>query len=114
MARKLRLEYPGAICHVMFRGNGGHPIFGDDDDRVRLTERMAESAEKFGVRVFLYCWMSNHGHMLVETPQGNLGAFMGSMLTGYTVYFNLRHNRRGHFQESGSILKMKDNDWNRG
>jgi Transposase and inactivated derivatives len=99
MARKLRLEYPGAIFHVMFRGNGGNSIFGDDDDRIRLTERMAESAENFGVRIYLYCWMDNHGHLLVETPKGNLSAFMGSMLTGYTVYFNLRHHRRGHLMQ---------------
>ena len=69
MARKLRLECPGAIHHVKFRGNGGHPIFGDDDDRIRLTQRTAKSAENFGVRIFPYCWMSNRGHLFAVTPK---------------------------------------------
>ena len=99
MARTLRIQFPGAVYHVTFRGNGRTSIFGDDSDRVRLTERVAESAEDYGVRVLMYCWMSNHGHLLVETPLGNLSAFMGSVLTGYTVYYNLRHKSCGHLMQ---------------
>lgn len=99
MARKLRVQFNGAIYHVMFRGNARQAIFSDDRDRERLTERVAESAMDFGVRVYLYCWMENHGHLLVETPAGNLSAFMGSVLTGYTVYYNLRHGRSGHLMQ---------------
>ncbi len=61
-----------------------------------MLARLAESAEVYQVRVYLYCLMSNHIHLLVETPLGNLDRFMGSLLTGYTVYFNRRHNRHGH------------------
>ena len=99
MARKLRLQYAGAIYHVTFRGNARQAIFLDDSDRQRLTARVAEGVEDFGVRVYLYCWMRNHGHMVIETPRANLSAFMGSVLTGYTVYFNLRHRRIGHLMQ---------------
>ena len=99
MARKLRLLFRGAIYRVTFRGNARQAIFADDRDRERLTERVAESAADFGVRVYLYCWMSNHGHLLLETPAANLSAFMGSVLTGYTVYFNRRHGRCGHLMQ---------------
>jgi REP element-mobilizing transposase RayT len=71
----------------------------DDHDRRRLSARVGESAEDFGVRIFLYCWMPNHGHLVIETPRGNLSAFMSSVLTGYTVYFNLRHGRCGHLMQ---------------
>lgn len=110
MARKLRIQFEGAIYHVTFRGNARQAIFMDERDRERLTARVAESAEDFGVRVFLYCWMGNHGHMLVETPHGNLSAFMGSVLTGYTVYFNLRHGRCGHLMQGrfGATLVAGD------
>lgn len=110
MARKLRLQFNGAIYHVTFRGNARQPIFADDRDRERLTARVAESAEDFDVRVYLYCWMGNHGHMLVETPRGNLSVFMGSVLTGYTVYFKLRHRRCGHLMQGrfGSMLVSGD------
>jgi len=96
MARKPRLQFEGAIYHVTFRGNAKMNIFIDDADRIRLKERIAESAEDFHVRVYLYCLMPNHVHLLVETPSGNLSRFMGSVLTGYTVYFNRRHQRVGH------------------
>lgn len=99
MARKLRVQFAGAIYHVTFRGNARQKIFADDRDRERLTARVAESAGDFGVRVYLYCWMGNHGHLLVETPTGNVSAFMGSVLTGYTVYYNLRHGRCGHLMQ---------------
>jgi putative transposase len=55
MARKLRVQYAGAIYHVTFRGNARQAIFGDDRDRERLTARVAESAEDFSVRIYLYC-----------------------------------------------------------
>ena len=48
MARKLRIQYEGAIYHVTFRGNARREIFADDRDRERLTERLGESAEDFG------------------------------------------------------------------
>ena len=57
MARRLRLQFAGAIYHVTFRGNARQAIFGDDWDRERLTGRVGESAEDFGVRIYLYCWM---------------------------------------------------------
>jgi len=57
---------------------------------------MKEGTEQHGVRVYLFCLMTNHFHLVVETPKGNLGRFMQSVLTGYTVYFNLRHRRHGH------------------
>lgn len=99
MARRLRMQYAGGIYHVTFRGNAQQEIFVDDSDRERLTHRVAESAHDFGVKVYLYCWMANHGHMLLETPSANLSAFMSSVLTGYAVYFNRRHGRVGHLMQ---------------
>ncbi len=110
MARRLRVQFPGAVYHVTFRGNGRASIFGDDADRVRLTERVAESAVDYGVRVLMYCWMSNHGHLLVETPLGNLSAFMGSVLTGYTVYYNLRHGSCGHLMQGRFMSVVVEGD----
>ncbi len=110
MARKLRLQFAGAIYHVTFRGNARQAIFVDARDRERLTERLGESAEDFGVRLYLYGWMENHGHLLVETPLANVSAFMASVLTGYTVYYNLRHETSGHLMQGrfGSTLVSGD------
>ena len=60
MARKLRLQYDGAIYHITVRGNGRRRIFVEDTNRERFLWRLAESKEQYGVRVYLYCLMDNH------------------------------------------------------
>jgi REP element-mobilizing transposase RayT len=96
MARRPRLLIEGGIYHVTCRGNARHSIFKNDRDRQRFLCRLADSAETFQVRVYLYCLMPNHVHLLVETPRANLDRFMGSLLTGYTIYFNRQHRLCGH------------------
>ena len=96
MARKLRLQYEGAIYHVTVRGNGRRRIFLEDANRERLLWRLAESCDLYEVRLYMYCLMDNHFHLLVETPRGNISRFMQSVLTGYTVYFNHKHKHTGH------------------
>ena len=96
MARKLRIVFEGAIYHVTVRGNGRQDIFRDDGDRGRFLDQLSEQAGKHGVRLYLYCLMNNHVHLLVETPQANISRFMQSLMTAYTMYFNKRHRRVGH------------------
>ena len=96
MARKLRVEYPGALYHVMSRGDHGDPLFEDDRDRERFVETLGEAALKTGWQVHAYCLMSNHFHLVVETPQGNLVAGMKWLLGTYTGRFNRRHKLFGH------------------
>jgi REP element-mobilizing transposase RayT len=110
MARQLRVEYEGAIYHITVRSNGKEDLFADDADRVYLLRRLKESAEQHAVRVFLFCLMRNHFHLVVETLKGNLGRFMQSLLTGYTVYFNLRHRRHGHVTQGRYGARLVEGD----
>lgn len=96
MARKLRVEYPGAIYHVMNRGDRREPIFRDDEDRKRFLATLGETCQKTGWKVQAYCLMPNHFHLVVETPQGNLVAGMKWFLGVYTSRFNRRHQLFGH------------------
>lgn len=96
MARKLRVEFEGAIYHATVRANGREKLFEDDTDRRYLLDRFGEGAQTYQVRIYLFCLMSNHFHLVVETPRGNLGRFMQSVLTGYGVYYNRRHRTHGH------------------
>jgi REP element-mobilizing transposase RayT len=115
MARKPRLLFEGAIYHVTVRGNARQSIFSDDADRRRFLDRLFEAAEDHGVRIYLFCLMSNHVHLLVETPRANLSAFMAVVLTGYALYFNRRHRRVGHLYQGrfgaqlveGSVYLLK-------
>ncbi|MBI2926294.1 MAG: transposase [Verrucomicrobia bacterium] len=96
MARKLRVEYPGAIYHVMNRGDRRELIFMDDADRQRFVETLGEACAKTGWQVYAYVLMSNHFHLVVETPQPNLVAGMKWLLGTYTSRFNRRHKLFGH------------------
>ena len=83
MARKLRVEYPGAVYHVMNRGDRREPIFQDDADRKRWVETPGEACAKTGWQVHAYVLMPNHFHLVVETPQPNLVAGMKWWLGTY-------------------------------
>jgi REP element-mobilizing transposase RayT len=96
MARKLRVEYPSALYHVMNRGDRREPIFQDDRDRERFLETLDEACAKTAWQVHALCLMPNHFHLVIETPRGNLVAGMKWLLGTYTGRFNRRHKLFGH------------------
>lgn len=96
MPRPLRIEYAGACYHVMSRGDRREAIFADDEDRERLLAALGEACAKTGWRVHAGCLMSNHFHLVVETPQPNLSIGMKWLLGTYTQRFNRRHHHWGH------------------
>jgi REP element-mobilizing transposase RayT len=96
MARKLRVEYPGALYHVMNRGDRREPIFKDDRDRELFLETLGEACAKTAWQVHALCLMPNHFHLVIETPRGNLVAGMKWLLGTYTGRFNRRHKLFGH------------------
>ncbi len=96
MARKLRVEYPGAIYHVMNRGDRREAIFRDDVDRKQFMSTLEEVCGKTNWQVHALCLMDDHFHLVVETPRGNLVAGMKWFLGTYTGRFNRRHKLFGH------------------
>jgi REP element-mobilizing transposase RayT len=96
MARKLRVQYPGAIYHVMNRGDRREPIFQDEADHKLFLQTLGEACQKTGWQVHAWCLMSNHFHLVIETPQANLVAGMKWLLGTYTGRFNRRHKLFGH------------------
>jgi len=96
VARKVRVQYPGEVYHVMSRGNQGNEIFRDDRDRERFLETLAGACGKTGWLVHAYVLMGNHYHLLLETPEANLVAGMKWLQGTYTRRFNGRHRVFGH------------------
>ena len=88
------------------RANGREALFRNDTDRKYLLSRLAEAVEMHRVRLFLFCLMETHFHLVVETPGGNLGRFMQGVLTGYGVYFNRAHRRHGHVTQGRYGAKL--------
>ena len=96
MARRLRIEYPGAFYHVMNRGIDRRLLFRCKEDAVRFERNLAETVDLYRVRLHAYTLLPNHFHLLVETPDANLGVFMQALQTRYGVYFNNRYGKSGH------------------
>jgi putative transposase len=96
MARPLRIAYPGAFYHVTSRGNEKKDVFKSRRDRERFLEYLASATQRYGAVIHAYCLMSNHYHLLLETPAGNLSQIMQHINSAYTTYFNVKRKRAGH------------------
>ncbi|MBW2630982.1 MAG: transposase, partial [Deltaproteobacteria bacterium] len=96
MARPLRIEYPGAFYHVITRGNAGCAIFKSIHDREKFFEYLEKVVDRFSIRVHIYCLMTNHFHLLVETPNANLSKVVQWVNVSYATYFNRKTGRKGH------------------
>ena len=96
MPRKPRIEYAGAVYHVMDRGDRLETIFRDDGDRELFLKTLGQACERSGWRVHSYVLMGNHYHILLETPEPNLSAGMQWLQSTYTIRHNVKHRLRGH------------------
>ncbi|MCF6177048.1 MAG: transposase [Victivallaceae bacterium] len=96
MSRSLRIEYPGACYHVINRGNWRERIFFDDTDRVLFLSKLSDYAELYEIIIHSYCLMPNHFHLQIKTQHANLGKFMQSFITSFTLSMNLKHDKSGH------------------
>jgi putative transposase len=96
VARPLRITYPGAFYHVTSRGNEKKDVFKSRRDREKFLEYLASATARYGALIHAYCLMSNHYHLLLETPGCNLSQIMQHINSAYTTYFNIKRKRAGH------------------
>ncbi|HET7712134.1 MAG TPA: transposase [Thermoanaerobaculia bacterium] len=96
MARALRTDFPGAVHHVTSRGNERRPIFFDDRDREAFLDFLGQAVQRFGWSLTAYVLMTNHFHLVLQTPEPNLSRGMHWLNTAYVGWFNRRHERSGH------------------
>ena len=110
MARPLRLEYEDAIYHVTSRGNERQKIFFSTRDYAKFKEYLCESIQKFRYLLHGYVLMTNHYHLIIETPEANLSAIMHYLNGAYTTYINVKRRRCGHLFQGRfkSIIVDKD------
>ncbi len=95
MPRTMRVQYPGAIYHIMNRGDRRENIFVDDVDRQDFLKTLAEACQKTSWQMHAYCLMKNHFHLVVETPNANLVEGMRWFLSAYTIRLNHRQKLFG-------------------
>jgi len=96
MPRKPRLHLPGALYHVILRGNAKQDIFFDTEDRRRFLLFLQESIERFRFRLHGYCLMTNHLHLAIQVGEVPLSRIMQNLSLRYTKWINWRKDRIGH------------------
>ena len=111
MARPLRIEYEGALYHVTSRGNEGRKIYFAKSDYNKFIDYLEAAQEKYHYLLHGYVLMTNHYHLLLETPSANLNRAMHYINGSYTNYINLKRSHRGHLLQGRykAILVDRDN-----
>jgi putative transposase len=110
MARPLRILIPDGYYHITCRGNQRKAIYKDDTDRSAFIDKLKSSLAIYQVELHAYVLMSNHFHLMVATPKGNLSEFMRHFNISYTAAFNRRHRRVGHLYQGRYKAIVIDRD----
>jgi len=110
MVRPLRIEYPGAVYHITSRGDRREPIAKDDEDRALFLETVGQAVHRFDARVWAYCLMGNHYHLVLHTRKANLSRLMRQINGVYTQSFNRRHALSGHLFQGRFKAILVDSD----
>jgi putative transposase len=95
MSKPLRIEFPSALYHLGLRGNGRDNIYLTDDYRALFLSVLEQVCERFSWECHSYCLMTNHYHLMIETPDGNLSLGMHQLNGVYTQWLNKQHQRAG-------------------
>ena len=104
MTRPLRIQYPGAWYHIMNRGKNGESIFLEDADRITFIDLLKETASMWNMKIVAYCLMSNHYHLLIQTPDANISRCMRHINGLYTQYFNRAYKKTGLY--SRGVIRL--------
>ncbi len=110
MARKPRIHYPGAVYHVILRGNGKQNIFFEEQDRYRFYLLLQEGIERYRHLVHAFCLMTNHIHLVVQVADIPLSRIMQNLSFRYTRWANWRHDRSGHLFQGRYKSVLVDGD----
>ncbi|KJS19098.1 MAG: hypothetical protein VR72_20425 [Clostridiaceae bacterium BRH_c20a] len=108
MARRPRVEYPGALYHVICRGNNGEDILSQEKDKIEYIEILKKYKIRYGFNLYAYCIMDNHVHLLVETGVIPLSKIMQGIQQSFTQRYNKRYQRTGHVFQQRYKAKLCD------
>ncbi|HEC98726.1 MAG TPA: hypothetical protein ENI58_11370 [Nitrospirae bacterium] len=110
MARKARIEFEGALYHVITRGNQRQKIFKDKYDLLKYLEILADYKKRYNYYLYAYILLNNHIHLLIETRETPLSKILQGINQRYTMYFNRKYKTAGHLFQGRykAILCEKD------
>ena len=108
--RRARLDAPGTLHHVIIRGIEQRQIVDDDKNKKNFVNRLGTLALETNTAIYAWALMTNHAHFLLRSGPLGLSTYMKRLLTGYAVFYNLRHRRHGHlFQNRFKSIVVEEN-----
>lgn len=109
MPRAAREKCGNSIYHICVRGNNKQDIFLDNEDREEYLKRVRNYEERYKMRIYAYCLMTNHVHLLIYDNDQDISKFMQGLSLSYVIYFNKKYGRTGHlFQDRFTSVIMKN------
>jgi putative transposase len=110
MARKPRISFPGALHHIIVRGNHKEKVFLYDNDRNKFVELFREYHDRYLFKCYAYVLMPNHIHLLLEEGDTPLSKVMQGINQSYTQYFNTKYKKVGHLFQGRYKTILCDKD----
>ncbi|MDO8446576.1 MAG: transposase [Deltaproteobacteria bacterium] len=110
MARKPRIEYEGALYHVITRGNQKQKIFKESLDYRKFLDNISAYKQRYHFRIYAYVLMTNHVHLLIETQEVPLSKILQGINQSYTMYYNHKYKTVGHLFQGRYKAILCDRD----
>jgi REP element-mobilizing transposase RayT len=110
MARKPRIEFEGALYHVITRGNQRQQIFKHTEDYNKYLKILGDYKARYDFFLYAYVLMGNHVHLLIETKEVPLSKILQGVNQSYTMYFNRRYATVGHLFQGRYKAMLCDKD----
>ena len=95
MSRHSRIASESGIYHIIIRGIGKQILFEDDTDRLYFLKALKKYKDEESIRIFAYCLMENHVHLLIKCEDNSPGLFMKKLEGSYVFYYNHKYERTG-------------------
>lgn len=112
MPRQARQKSESGVYHIMLRGINGQVIFEDEQDRVKFLDCLKTYKAISGYKVFAYCLMSNHIHLLIKVENEDLDLIIKRIGGSYVYWYNWKYKRRGHlFQDRFKSEPIEDDSY---
>lgn len=109
MPRTARVKPNHSTHHIMVRSIKELDLFSDNDDKIRYLEIIKKYQLKYDFKVYVYCLMNNHGHLVIDSCGADISKIMHSINLSYARYFNKKYDRYGHVFQDRFKSKIVDN-----
>lgn len=108
--RETRVYLKGAVCYTTVKANAGELLFREEADYIYFLELLKKRKRKYNFKLYAFCLLPRHYHLLIETKDKNISKIMQAINTSYSLYFNKKYNRQGHLLSGRFKMKVVNKD----